>query len=279
MFCAAAVCCGGLLFATGAKASPISLFAEMDQETPSSFTLDFGEFGGRTSSYVQMTDVELQVDADVESARFVYYYSEVEPLTLPGGISTGDLTIVMVEGSSAGTYNRLTGEFTTSEIYAIYFTGDLSPYGLESPVYLPSESSGIVTFDADLGGHISRHCIGSGQMVNPFDPLTLINFAYTCSLNALFAPEAKALVDLVLTSEVEKLDLAVDVEGDLLDRLEDAKAALDAGNQRLASMLFVVFKNTVDAYAGDEIAQDDAVYLNEIADAIRSMVRPGAFRR
>ncbi len=279
VFCTAALCCGGLLFAASANASPVSLVAEMDHALPSSFTLDFGEFGGRTSSYVQMVDVELEVDPNVETAHFVYYYSEVEPLTLPGGISTGDLTIVMIEGSSTGMYNRLTGEFTTSEVYAIYFTGDLSAYGLESPVYLPSESSGIVTFDANLDGHITRHCIGSGQMVNPFDPSSLIAYSYTCSLNAQFAPEARALVNLVLAPEVEKLNLAPDVEDDLLGRLLNVEAALEARNFRLASLRLGGFSLTVEAYAGNEIALDDADTLMDLADAVASMLRPGLFRR
>jgi len=277
-FCAAAIFCGALLFAADANAETRSLVAEANPGVPSYFTLDFGEFGGRTSAFSGVTDMELQVDPDAGTARFAHYYQEVDPLTLPGGFSTGNLTIEIVEGSSTGTYDYLTGEFTTSETYLVHFEGDLSAFGLVSPVELPSQSVGTVQFDG-TDGAILLDWDGAGTLVNPFDPLDFIDFSYFCTLSAQFAPEAIALVELALVPTVENLSLATTVEDDLLASVAAVETALEAGNQRLASMLLVVFKNTVNAYAGDEIAQDDAEYLIEIADAIRSIVRPGVFRR
>ena len=274
-----ALCCGALLWTAGAKAETISLVAGIDPSAPSLFTLDFGEFGGRTTGYVINADIELEVDADAGTARFVHYYSDVEPLTLPGGISTGDLTIEMVEGSSSGTYDEVTGEFSTSEVYAIYFAGDLSAFGLESPVYLPSVSAGMVTLDLEVGGYISRSCTGAGQMDNPFDPLNPLDYSYTCSLNANFAPEARAFIRLALIPEVVRLELASTVEAHLLAILWRAIDALAVNNHRLGGLYLRVFIGSVEDYAGGQIADDDADVLIDMADAIASILRRGVFRR
>ncbi|MGD2108169.1 MAG: hypothetical protein PVI86_02130 [Phycisphaerae bacterium] len=277
--CTAAVCCGSLLLASNAKAETRTLVAGANPGVPSYFTLDFGEFGGRTTAFSGVTDMELEVDADAGTARYVHYYQEVDPLTLPGGFSTGNLTIEIVAGSSSGTYDRLTGEFATTETYLVYFEGDLSAFGLESPVELPSASVGTVQF-AGTDGEIVLDWDGAGTLIHPFDPLEIIDFSYFCTLNAQFAPEAIALVELALEPEVENANLAPAVENDLMGRLGTVKAALEAGNQRLAGVRLRAFGSAVDAYADNgAIDPDDANLMIDLADAIADMVRPTVFRR
>jgi hypothetical protein len=220
--------------------------------------------------------MELQVDSETGTARFAHYYQEVDALTLPGGLSTGNLTIEILEGSSTGTYDYLTGEFTTSETYLVYFEGDLSAFGLESPVAMPGESLGTVQFDG-TDGAIILDWDGAGMLMNPFSPGEYIDFSYFCTLNAQFAPDAITLVELALVPTVENLSLAIAVEDDLLTRLAAVEAALDAGDQLLAWVRLRAFGTTVASYAGNEIAQDDADYLIGLTDAIADMIYPGVF--
>jgi hypothetical protein len=277
-FWATALCCWSLLLAANAQAETYSLVAGANPAVPSYFTLDFGEFGGRTSAFSGVTDMELEVDPQAGTARFVHYYQEVDPLTLPGGFSTGNLTIEIIEGSSTGSYDTFTGEFITSEIYLVHFEGDLSAFGLESPVELPSESAGTVVF-VGTDGEIVMEWNGAGSLLNPFDPLQFIDFTYFCTLSAQFSPQAIVMVNMLLVPEVQNLELQPAVEDDLLARLSSIAEALDAGNTRLASLRLRVFGTTVGTYAGDEIAQEDADMLIAFADATASLLRPGVFQR
>ena len=94
-----------LISSSGVRAEPIRLVAEANPTVPSAFALDFGAFG-RSIGHISFMDIELEIDADTGEARFERYYQEVDPLTLPGGISTGNLTIEILAGSSSGTYNE-----------------------------------------------------------------------------------------------------------------------------------------------------------------------------
>jgi len=175
-----------ILSTTTAFAERSFLLAEQNQALQSSFTLDFGpEFGGPATTNITTTTYTLEVNEAAGAARFIDYYQTAEPLTLPGGANTGDLTITIVPGSSHGTYLP-DGAFATSELYAIAFTGDLSLYGLTSPVYLPGDSSGVVS---NGDNSISSLWDGQGQLPNPFDPGNFITFTYRCEVHTVFAPQ------------------------------------------------------------------------------------------
>ncbi len=221
-----------------AAAAPVAVVAQQTPALPSSFSLDFGFFGGVSSAQISQTDFELEIDADLGTAEFRQYDQFVAPLTLPGGISTGNLRVEVVAGSSSGEFDSLTGEFTTEELYAIHFDGDLSAYGLTSPVFLPGESSGVVSLSALAGGDIVMAWDGTSQLPNPFDPLSTIPFSYTCHVRAAFAPEPVALVQLAMLPNVLNLNLPEGLEAMLLSTLDKALSSMvDGQNTKAASTL------------------------------------------
>lgn len=178
-----------------AQAAPTLLLATQNPAVQSSFTLDFGDADigegpiGQRTALIASTSMGLELDGT--SARFSHYTQQVESLTLPGGIETGDLTITVLDGTSSGTFNSATGEFSTTEIYRIFFTADLSGIGFPGNyVDFPSASSGVVTFDAGsvTSGSIGMNWTGSSELAGlPFD--------YTCAVDTLFeaVPEPGAL--------------------------------------------------------------------------------------
>lgn len=181
----------GLGTARSAAAQAV-LFAEDDPAADNSFTLDFGEAGGVASANITTTTFTLRIDEAAHQARFASYSQRVEPLILPGGFSTGNIYVEIVPGSSSGTYDPATQDFSTSEQYAIYFDGDLSLFGLTSPVVLPSASNGTVDLFTDHSGAIALQWHGVGQLQNPQDPQNPIVFTYTCSVNTQFQLNAEA---------------------------------------------------------------------------------------
>lgn len=263
-----------LLIGAAASAEPTTLIAGGDPAVPSSFTLDFGAEGGVASARIVFTDIAFEVDADEGTARFVSYYQEVEPLLLPGGFSTGNLVIEIVDGSSEGSYNERTGEFQTTEFYAIHFEGDLSAFGLESPVFLPSASNGVVTLDVETGGRISLDWVGDGQLANPSNPEEPLEFSYTCEARAAFAAGPTALVRLALVSEVLNLELPYGVERNLTAKLLAAADLLRVGRDRPAVRILGAFANSVAAMSGRLIDLADADLLIRSAEDVISMLRP-----
>jgi len=185
-----AVFAGAMIAAATAQAQVQVLTATEDPAKESSFTLTFTDFQLDSSANIISTDFDLEIDADAGTARFTSYLQEIEPLTLPGptqeGISTGDLTVRIVPGSSSGTYNPNTGEFSTSEQYEISFTGDLSAFGITSPVTLPSSSTGTVV-NQNGSRTIEMSWAGVGQLANPLQPGTPLNFNYTCRVNTVYS--------------------------------------------------------------------------------------------
>src|SRR5262249_42554106 len=149
---AAFACSAGLPMSTAAE---VVIPAGQDPALTSSFTLDFGVFGV-SNAEIASTTMELAVDPVTEQARLGSYHQQIAPLTLPGGISTGHLTVEIVPGSSAGAFTRgaATGRFNTAEIYRIHFTGDLSAYGMTSPIDLPGASAGVARFTSSTAGTI-----------------------------------------------------------------------------------------------------------------------------
>lgn len=195
-------------------AQPTLMVAEQDFTQVSQFTLSFTDYGIESSSTILSTNYELRAEFDVvETARFTNYFQDVEPLLLPDptgesdGISTGDMFIRVVPGSSQGTYDSATGEFSTTEFYEIRFTGDLSAFGLTSPIFLPSASTGTVQRNADGTGFISLQWAGEGELPNVNDPDSPIRFTYVCETHTEF--DERSPGDLNDDGAVNLIDFAV----------------------------------------------------------------------
>lgn len=165
--------------------SPLVL-ATQDPAQVSDFVLDFGP-GGVATANITTTRFVLELDAGDGGAAFVSYEQHVDPLILPGGISTGNIIVKIVPGSSSGAFDPATGSFATSELYLIYFEADLSMFGLTSPVTLPGASTGQAQFDSPSTGTIAMAWSGSGELQNPFDPTQPIPFDYVCHVNTVFS--------------------------------------------------------------------------------------------
>ncbi len=255
-----AILSGGL-----AGADPIALVAAQATNPASSFSLDFGAFGGVASARISQTDFALEIDAELGTAQFAQYEQTVAPLILPGGFSTGNIRVEVVPGSSAGTLDVLTGEFTTDELYAVHFDGDLSTFNLTSPVVLPSTSAGTVRLSALSGGDILMAWAGTSQLRNPYDPSTPITFSYTCAVTAEFAPEPVTLLELALIPNTFNLELPRGLESNLLINLERTLNFTSAGRDRLAALSLGSFIHKVESQRGRVISNDDADAL--VSDA------------
>lgn len=174
----------GLLTSTAAAERTL-LVAEADQKVQSTFTLSFPpEFGGDTTAVIVDTHFQLEVAGDTGRARLLTYDQQIDPLILPGGFSTGDITVRVVPGSSIGTYDEASGIYQTAELYEISFTEDLSMFGLTSPVILPGESVGTISQGDNT---IETNWDGEGQLENPFEPGSFISFTYLCQVNTVFS--------------------------------------------------------------------------------------------
>jgi len=250
-----------IVFGGRAAAEPVALMATQAPSPVSSFSLDFGAFGGVASAQISQTDFALEIDADLGTARFAQYEQTIAPLILPGGFSTGNIRVEVVPGSSAGTLDVLTGEFTTEELYAVHFDGDLSAFNLTSPVVLPSNSAGSVRLSALSGGDVLMAWVGTSQLLNPFDPSTLISFNYTCAVSGAFAPEPMTLLELALIPNVFNLDLPRGQETKLMIKLERALNYVIEGQDRLAATTLGSFIRNVESQRDRVIPDADADVL------------------
>ena len=70
--------------------------------------------------------------------------------------------------------------FTTNDIYAGHFTGDLSAFGIVSPFVLPSTSSAAVTFTGVSQGSTDLLWLGEGLLGGQ-------DFSYQCVVRGTFA--------------------------------------------------------------------------------------------
>ncbi len=258
---------------TRLNAAPVAVLGTQSAAHTSSFTLDFGNLGGVSSARIAQTEFVLEVDAALGAARFAEYDQAVEPLTLPGGVSTGNIRVQVVPGSSAGTFDSLRGEFNTEELYAVHFDGDLSLYGLTSPVVLPSTSLGLVNVSARDGGDVVMEWNGTGFLPNPFDPGQFIQFSYTCSIGAAFEPQPITLVELALIPNVVNLSLPDGLENSFLTKLDSAALSLDSGNDRSAANALNAFVNKVEAQRGKKVSDADAESLVSDAEGAIAMLR------
>jgi hypothetical protein len=258
-----------------ASAHPIALMAGQAPTPASSFSLDFGVYGGIASARISQTDFALEIDADLGTAQFAQYEQTVAPLILPGGFSTGNIRVEVVPGSSTGTLNVLTGEFTTEELYAVHFDGDLSAFHLTSPVVLPSTSAGTVKLSALSGGDVIMAWTGTSRLSNPFDPTTYIPFSYACSVTAAFAPEPLTLLQLAMIPQVVNLGLPVGIESSFLTKLDTALDSVLAGRNRNAANALNAFVNKVEAQRGKKLSDVDADGLVSDAEATIMLLRAG----
>ncbi len=256
----------GIVVPRTAGAEPISLLGEQSPAQESSFTLDFGVFGGRTSARIAQTQFALEIDADLGAARFEDYVQRVEPLTLPGGFNTGNIRVEIVPGSSDGNFNDLTGEFETDELYAIHFDGDLRAFNLTSPVILPSSSAGRVTVAAVNGGAVNLAWTGISELVNPFDPSSVIQFSYTCAVEAAFDPDPTSLVRLALMPDVLNLAAPAWLESQLMGKLTSALHYIETGGYRWAVRALETFVARVEAQRGAQLSDEVADMLTSDAE-------------
>lgn len=271
----AALVLAALLSGGRASAEPVALVATQAPTPASSFILDFGPYGGVASANISQTDFSLEIDASVEMARFVQYKQFVEPLTLPGGISTGNIRVEVVPGTSTGTLNVLTGAFTTEELYAVHFDGDLSAYDLTSPVFLPSASAGTLKLSALTGGDVVMAWAGTSQLTNPFDPSTQISFDYTCAVRASFSPEPVSLLQLALIPNVLNLELPRGIETNLTNKLDQALSDVNAGLEDQAVGSMDKFIRKVESLRGRKISDADADTLVSDAEGTISLLEAG----
>ena len=261
--CAALV---GLAAAASAQsARPLSIVTNENPAEPGAFTLSFGDLGLNAVGNISTTNYELSVDPARGTAHFVSYLQHVQPLALPGGISTGDITVEIVDGSSTGSFDPLTRTFTTTEMYAVHFAGDLSAFGLTSPVLLPSSSTGELAVDPVAGGQVTMDWNGSGELSNPFDPLHPLSFTYHCAVNTLFSATAANVVGLDLTPEVLSLQLPRGIERRLVAKLDQSLAQIQRGNGPRAVHSLRVFIDQVDRLSGRVIEEADAANLITVA--------------
>ena len=259
--CVALVGLAAAASAQSGLAGPLSIVTSEDPAEPGAFTLDFGDLGVVARSNITSTNYELSVDLVHGTARFVSYLQHVQPLVLPGGFSTGDITVEVVAGSSSGTFDPFTRTFTTSELYAVHFTGDLSAFGLSSPVLLPSSSAGELVVDPVEGGEVSMNWSGSGQLANPFDPASPLTFTYVCAVNTLFPATPDNIVGLDLTLDVLDLQLPLEIERSLIALLDRALAELQNGNRARAVLNLRAFIRKVELLSGWVIEEADAADL------------------
>ena len=259
--CAALLGLAAAASAQSGNVRPLSIVTNENPAEPGAFSLDFGGLGIHALSHITSTNYELSVDPVHGTARFVSYLQHVQPLALPGGISTGDITVEIVAGSSTGSFDSRTRTFTTSEMYAVHFTGDLSAFGLTSPVLLPSSSIGELAVDPVVGGEVRMDWNGSGELSNPFDPSTPLSFTYRCAVNTLFRPTPANVVALALTPDVVSLQLPKGIERSLVTKLDRSLAQVQRGNESMAVQSLRVFIRKVDFLSGRAIEEADAADL------------------
>ena len=267
------------LFATASlQAAPYTIIAVEDSANPGSFTLNFGEQGGISSGNITSTDYGLEIDPVLGTAQLVEYYQEVESLTLFGQFPTGEIIVEVVEGTSEGTYDPETHEFTTTEMYAVYFTADLSAFGLESPVLLPSTSTGFLDLAAGrFRSHVDLQWAGVGQLGDPKDP---VEFSYTCDINTNFTANAGMLIQLGLAPQITALVLPVDLEDLLLSQLDASTDGFEEGDWSGAANDMSQFLAEVDAQAGFGISNSAATVLIHDAQSVITLLRrPQRFKQ
>ena len=186
----------------------------------------------------------------------------------------------IVEDSSSGTFDSRTGEFTTTELYAIYFEGDLSAFGLESPVLLPSTSTGTISIDSNTAsGSVQLDWDGESELSNPFDPANPLTFTYLCTMSTAFVPEADTMLEISLIPYTQNLALPHWLETSLLASLDRSSYLIDIGRDTAAARNLIAFINKVDALADRRIDADAADIMIDAAEATILLIDTTKTRR
>ncbi len=260
---------GACAVASSAVAAPLRVQARQDHSVESSFALDFGPQGGVANALISRTDFELEIDGAAGSARFLSYDQDIDALLLPGGLSTGAIRVQIVPGSSTGAYNRATGAFVTDEIYNIEFEGDLSAYGLFSPVTLPSQSVGVVRVDNATVGNVTMNWAGS-NLNNPSVP---IDFSYICTLFASFAVNAPSYIEAIVTL-MSDMTITPLLRAKLIVALDAAIVSLN--NEDVPGAVASLEKFKIYARNGVpiRISQSDALLLIDAANGAILLAQP-----
>lgn len=277
--CAALVGLAAAASAQAAQVRPLSIVTHENPAAPGAFSLDFGGLGILARSNITSTSYELSIDPIHGTAHFVSYLQHVQPLTLPGGLSTGDITVEIVAGSSSGSFDSSTRTFTTSEMYAVHFTGDLSAFGLTSPVLLPSSSVGEVAVDPLEGGEVIMDWNGHGELANPFDPSAPLAFTYACAVNTVFSAAPANVIGLELTPEVVGLQLPSDIERGLVSLLDQSLVEIQGGREAKAVQSLQAFIRKVAVLNGRLIPVADAARLISDATATIELIGLGRLSR
>ncbi len=258
----------GLVAATSVQAAPILVSATEDIAQPGFFSLDFGAGVGRSSGQITSTDYALEIDPEAGTSRLVGYYQEVESLDL-FGVPTGEITVEVVPGSSTGTYNKETREFTTTELYRVSFTADLSAFGLFSPVELPSTSIGTVDISTERGAsHVNLQWAGSSDIIPDQE------FTYTCQVNTAFTSSIPQILDIGLKSAVLELNLAQSFEDQLIGPLDMTSLRLRQRNLSSAARNLAVFIERVEGFSGGVIPVFAANAVLDDANYVLNRIRP-----
>lgn len=204
----AIVCVLGVaVSASIASAAPEVIYAVSDPNLPNYFTVNFPpELGGPQTADIMGTRFMIRLDAEAGTAGFVSWFQRVAPLSL-AGISTGPITVRLADVSTGffdapGKGSENEGAFSTTEAYNVHFAGDLSMFGLQSPFFIPSSSTGTITYDKEGArtGIVSMEWTGVGSIPNPFDPANPFTFTYACAVNSRF-------VTAVACEEVDVLNV------------------------------------------------------------------------
>lgn len=225
------------LAASFAPAATQSLRAQNDPAVVSSFAVNFGD--GERAADISLTSFVLDADEAGGSAGFVRYHQDIAPLAIPtpfGDVSTGDITVDIVDGPTVGTLVPAgdgTYTFETTDTYAVAFTADLSALGLQSPVLLTSTTNGTVEFLTEKTGTVNMVWEGEG-LIGP--PGGEIPFTYVCRVNTVFSTQPG---DLDINGRVDLSDLGIvladygctsgcggDLNGDLVTDLSDLAEVL-----------------------------------------------------
>lgn len=167
------------------------LYGYEDADFQTSFSLNFPGLGISSSSKVFYTRFNLEIDEDAGTARFTSYEQEIEPLTLPLGISTGTLRVRIQ--NSDGTFDKAADTFVTNDDYNITFTNDLTAFGFASPVVLPAVSEGVITTNAEGDRFVEMEWQGTGALENSENPSEPYAFTYTCKTRSRIATSAEAV--------------------------------------------------------------------------------------
>lgn len=259
------VAMAGLAIVPSAMGAPTRIQARQDNRVESYFTLDFGQ-GGVAQALISSTQFELEVDGPSGTARFLSYEQNVGSLSLPGGIETGAIHVQIVPGSSAGTYNRATGEFATDELYSIEFENDLSAFGLVSPVVLPSQSLGAVDVESTTLGRVTMNW--QGQVLN--SPSIPFDFNYICTLFATFSTTGASYIEAEMMPMLLAASMPEGLRSTLITYLDAAIASYNAFDVRTGSDWLHTFIFKLRRFPAN-VAQADANNLVAAANAAMAL--------